>query len=212
MKKLSEEQEAHVVKLREKISFLDELIQDRQSELELLSKELYRIDDYSLGVKDSVQKIEGHVNTQKKDILELRTKQQLNVDAFNFIDGLLNSTLAATKKISLENEKISLTKKVEFASKNAEMVKLNSKKSDYLVKIEEIVNPPPPAPLPPQAFVKEISTEIKVKNRKFRPDKDPNTRAGRAALDLADRRKKAKNSNNESVLKKDATSQEKDEV
>jgi len=46
--------------------------------------------------------------------------------------------------------------------------------------------------LPPQAYVSEISTELKVKNRKFRPDKNPNTRAGRASLDLSERRKKAK--------------------
>lgn len=192
MEKLSEAQEGLIAKLKEKISFLDELIQDIKSELELLSKELYRVEDYSLGVKDSTRKIEGHIGSQKKEILELRAKQQLNVDAFNFIDGLLNTTLSTVKNIGLENEKISLTKKVEFASKNAEMTKLNSKKSDYLAKIEEIVNPRPPAPLPPQAFVKEISTEIKVKNRKFRPDKDPNTRAGKASLDLAERRRKAK--------------------
>lgn len=192
MEKLSEEQEALIFKLKEKISFLDELIQDRQKELELLTKEVHRVDDYSQGSRDAVQKIEAHIVTQKKDILELRAKQQLNLDAFNFIDGLLNATLAMVKKLNLENEKFSLTKKVEHASKNAEIVKLNSKKVGYASKIDEIIVPLPIPPLPPQAYAQEISVEIKKKNRKFRPDKDPNTKAGRASLDLAERRKKAK--------------------
>jgi len=188
----SKEQDTVIVKLKEKISFLDELIVERQQDLEGLIADIQRLEGYSLGAKDSLQKIENHVVSQRKDIMEFRAKQQINADAFNFIDGLLNSTFNTIKNLNSENEKLILAKKVEHASKNIEISKLNSTKLNLISQIEEILNPVPDPPLPPQAYVSEISTELKVKNRKFRPDKNPNTRAGRASLDLSERRKKAK--------------------
>jgi len=191
---LSEDQEALVLKLQEKISFLDELIKERQEEFRSLTKETNRVNDYFQGASDSMQKIDSHLSLQKKNILDLHAKQQLNVDAFNFIDGLLNATLHVVKKNTLENEKISLTKQIEHANKNAEIVKLISKKDEYLAEINKINNPIPEPPLPPQAYTREITAESKIKNRKYRPDKNPNTKAGRASLDLAARRKEARES------------------
>lgn len=127
-----------ILKLREKISLYDEFILDHQKELERLSREAQRFEDYSQGVKESTQKLENHIVLQKKEILELRVKQQLNLDAFNFIDSLLESALMVIKKTSLEGEKISLTKKIELANKNAELSKLNSQKNNCVNEIDKI--------------------------------------------------------------------------
>lgn len=151
--------EASVAKLKEKVSLLDEFILDCQKELERLSREAQRFEDYSQGVKDSTQKLENHIVLQKKEILELRIKQQLNLEAFNFIDSLLESALVVVKKTSLEGEKISLTKKIELASKNAEIVKLNSQKNNYANEINKILGGD--ASLPPTLVDKS-----KVKTKK----------------------------------------------
>lgn len=185
-----------ISKLREKTSLYEELIDSHSKELEAVKIALVRLEDYSLGVKDTIQKIENHVSSQKKDILELRIKQQINADAHNFIDGLLAATLIATRNLLLENEKLILTKKIEAANKVADISRLTSLKQDCEKRIKEILNPTPTPPLPPQAYVQQITTDIKVKNRKHRPDKNPETKAGRAALELAQRRQKAKEQRN----------------
>jgi len=200
---MEEDSKQLVEQLKQKISLYDELIEERAKELETMARSLARVEDYCAGAKESLQKVEGYVGNQKKEVLELRMKQQLNVEAYNFIDGLFSSTAAAIKNLNLENEKLALTKRVEINSKNQEVAKLQATRQDYEKKMNDILYPPPP---PPQAFVKEISTESKIKNRKFRPDKDPNTKAGRASLDLTARRKKAKQ---KSVAVEDKTSENK---
>jgi len=125
-------------KLREKISLLDEFLRDGRVELERLLKEAQRLEDYSQGSKDTIQRIENHINLQKKEILELRIKQQLNLEAFNFIDAILNSTLAVIKKNSLESEKLSLTKKIELSTKQAEFVKLSSQRDECVNDVNKL--------------------------------------------------------------------------
>lgn len=161
MENSKEIQETSPDRLKDKISLIEEFIKEKQKELEQLSKDSLRVDDYSQGIKDAIQKIENHINIQKKEILELRIKQQLNLEAFNFIDGLLESALIVAKKTNLEGEKISLTKRVELANKSAELLKLNSQKSDCESTLYKLLNP---------AFegVKQEEKDLKFKKTKKR--------------------------------------------
>jgi hypothetical protein len=156
-----------------KLNLLQELLANKANELKELNGKASRFEDYFSGFKDALQKMETYVRANKKGLVDLRVEGKIGTDVYGFVDNIFDSFFNVIKDLQLENERLALAKKTEITFKTSEIQSL-----------QKIV-----ASTTDSNFTASSDVETKKKERKHRPDKDPTTRIGAAALDLTERKK-----------------------
>jgi hypothetical protein len=191
---MSEQQAFDPKTLTTRIEILSEIVETKTSQLNNLIEGLKRLDGYVLGSKESVEKIEKHIKQQKNELKELASQGKVSKEIFSFLDSVFNSMISFVKSVSLDAERLFFSKQGEtvFLKQDIEKMVVLKKNHEVALKATE---------------KNELKKEVEVKEeiQKVRPDKNPNTKIGRAAIDIAERKKKAKESsilNKENSLKK----------
>jgi len=176
--------------LNTRIKFLNELIDGKTSQLEMMNDALKKVEIFSAGSKDIGNKVDEFIRVQKKELNELVIQGKLSEEIKNFTDSVINIIQIFSKKSSEENEKLHFIRQGEFIFLSQEIERLTSLKKNHEVALEKMN----------QNEVKktfeDVHTEIekdvkKEKKIRIRPDKDPNTVLGRTSMRLVEARRKS---------------------
>lgn len=168
-----------------------ELINDKNNQLNAMVENIKRLDGYVLGSKESVDKIEKHIKQQKVELNQLVSQNKLPKEVATLIDSALNSTLIFAKNICLDAERLFFSKQGEIVFLKQDIEKLNALKANHEGALSN-------AKKQEQVQEKQQPTPIE----KVRPDKNPNTKIGKAAIDIMERKKRVME--NVKAVKEDA--------
>ena len=70
---------------------LNEMAEDKKTQLEASIENLKRLEGYNVGSKDSATKLETYLNQQKLELVQLVSQQKLSQEIGQFIEKLLNN-------------------------------------------------------------------------------------------------------------------------
>ena len=155
---------------------LNEMAEDKKTQLEASIENLKRLEGYNVGSKDSATKLETYLNQQKLELVQLVSQQKLSQEIGQFIEKLLNNISMVSKNSSMDAERLFYTKQGEMLQLKNDLEKLLTIKNNHdsaLLKAS-----------------KDEEKEILQTAQKVRPDQDPKTKIGKAAIDLKERKKK----------------------
>jgi multidrug efflux pump subunit AcrA (membrane-fusion protein) len=173
-----------------KVSFLQEMIAEKTEQFNLMIDVLKRYEAHAAGSKDIVEKFSNYVKKQQSDVEALKAQQKLTTDISNFVNAVLEGTKACVRSICGDVEKVYFSKQGELLFLQQEIEKLIKQKLTLETSIgaleEEVIKEQEQKSLDVDA----TTADEPKKKKRVRPDQDPTTRVGRAALDLAERRRR----------------------
>jgi len=176
---MSEEKSFDLKTLTSRIQILSEIVDTKTSQLNTLIENLKRLDGYVLGSKESIEKIEKHIKQQKNELKELTAQGKISKEISSFLESVFNSISTFSKSIPLDAERLFFSKQGEISFLKQDVEKLISLKNNH------------------ESAAKNVETkkeETKEEHQRVRPDKNPHTKIGQAAIDIAERKRKAKES------------------
>lgn len=176
---------ANTLTIREKL--IEELIEEKTSFLNASIENLKRVDGYVLGSRESINRVTDHIKKQKKELVDLIAQKNVTQEVVNLIENALQNILATAKNISADAEKLFYSKQGELVCLKQELEKLSLIKANHESAILNIQKQQEQNAKKAEIVV----TEKETKEKAIRPDKNPNTKIGRAALDIMERKKKA---------------------
>jgi hypothetical protein len=189
---MSQEKDNTTIKtLASRSKLLEELIVDKKTQLNSLVESLKRLEGYTVGSKELTEKIGKHVKQKKKELAELVSQQKLSKDISDFVETALNNVVNFSKNESLESDRLFYSKQGEIIFLRQDLEKLIVSKTNHDSAIKTRLEEAKKEETKQEETKKEEVQKQKEQTTRVRPDKDPTTRAGRAALDIAERRKKA---------------------
>jgi hypothetical protein len=150
-----------------------------------------RLDGYVLGSKESIAKVEEHIKKQKKELVELLTQKKIPQEVANLIDGVLRSTSAFAKNVAMDAERLFYSKQGEMIFLKQDIEKLSSIKANHESALTNVQKQQEEKTETKQATPVKADEPVQEKKQPVRPDKNPNTKIGRAAMDIMERKKKA---------------------
>lgn len=174
-------------KLKERISLLEELLKQKISQANSLKESMKPIEAYSVATKELSKKIEDIVLPKKQESLELLSKQQMSGEFFRFLFEILDQVTGSIRHTKLDIEKLLLSKQHELNFISQEFNKIKELQGKLSAELSRLESAP---------------TEEKREEQKpeyVRPDQNPNTRIGKASIDLQQRKKAGKISEEDSV-------------
>jgi len=177
--------------LQARIIFLQEMI-DEKTKLFISSLEsLKRLEGRSAGSKDLVEKISNYIKGQQADTDLLVVQQKMSQEICNFVKIVLDGVKSFAVLSGGDIDRIYFSKQGELLFIQQDVERLNQQKLDFQQQIEKLELEKKPV----EIVLLGEDFEKSTKKKKIRPDQDPTTKAGRAAIDLAERRKKFKKTN-----------------
>lgn len=181
----------NIDQMRARALFLDELVAEKKNQINLMLESLKRFEGYSNGSKELSDKIGNFIKKQQAELSALASQQKLQPDIVKFIDTVLGGTRDYVRSTCSEVEKLYFAKQGEFIYIQQEVENLSRLKEQLQQKIisEEALE------TTTKAVIEKDLQEKNDKPKRTRPDKDSSTRVGRAALDIAERKKKYKKKN-----------------
>lgn len=159
------------VKIR--LALLDELIEEKNQLLESLRTSMKGVEGYVIGVKELSTNNENLFSQHKNNVLDLLAQQRISHENYHVFDSILTSFYLTNKNAAVEAEKLLLSRQCEVAVIVKEIENISKKRQQLILRIEE------------------LNVQIAIEKRRengVRPDQDPNTQAGRAAMDLVARK------------------------
>jgi hypothetical protein len=177
-----------------KASFLQEMIAEKTEQFNLMFEALKRYEGHAAGSKDVVEKFSSYIKKQQVDIEGLAVQQKLAPEISNFVKAILDGAKTCVRSICGDVEKIYFSKQGELLFLQQEIEKLIQQKLTLETSAKELEEA---SKTSEESVVEEVTSapddgvlEKSKKKKRVRPDQDPTTRVGKAALDLASRRKK----------------------
>jgi len=182
-----------------KATFLQELIVEKNEQFNSKMEALKRYEGHVTGSKDLLEKISNYIKKQQSDVEDLVVQQKLTPEISNFVKAILEGTKSFVRLTCGDVEKIYFSKQGEllFIQQEAEKFAQQGLALDARIKqLDEVVKKQEESVLAQEvaSAVEEITDKPKKKQR-IRPDQDPTTKVGRAAMDLAERRRKNQKKN-----------------
>jgi hypothetical protein len=163
---------------KQKTELLEDLLKQKMSQANALKESMKTIEAYTTGTKDIAKKIKDVTSSKKKECLDLFVSQKINPDVYQYINDVINAYNNIVISAETESDKIVYTKQCEMNFLSQEYSRTKELQSVELNKLNDLQVA--------QAMEKKRS------ERQYRPDQDPNTPAGRAAMDLMARKKAGK--------------------
>lgn len=195
--------------LLKRILFLQEIISEKIIQFNELVESIKRHEGHSIGSKELIEKISNQIKKQQVSLEDMTAQQKITLEISNFVSVILENIKLFVNTVCGDAERLYFFKQGELVFLKQEIEKLNKLKFEYersievlekerLSKEESCVSDSATVMLKEDIRKSiEVSIEgsppladIKKLKKKMRPDQDPDTRIGRAALDLAARRKK----------------------
>ncbi len=184
--------------LTNRVSFLQEIISQKVLQFNEMLESLKKFEGYSTGSKEIVEKTSNHIKKQQAELDNLVTGQKISPEISKFISTILESVRSFVRLTCGDAERQYFSKQGELLFLQQEVEKLANTKLEYEQRIKDLdtatvktkleETAPKIESLPAQD--KSQTGVTTAKKKRVRPDQDPTTRAGRAALDIAERRKK----------------------
>jgi len=182
---MNEEKSFDLKTLASRIQVISEMVEAKTSQLSTLSENLKRVDGYVLGSKESIEKVEKYLKQQKNELKELTAQGKMSKEISSFLENVLNAILSFIKSIPLDAERLFFSKQGETAFLKQDIEKLTFLKKNHESAVKNAEKEEP----------KKETKEIKEEEpQRVRPDKNPHTKIGQAAIDIAERKRKAKQS------------------
>lgn len=166
--------------LKEKVSLLDELLKQKISQANSLKESMKPVEAFNTATKDLCKKIEEIVKPKKMESLELISTEKISGEAYRFITEIFDSILGLTRSSKTDTEKLLLVKQQELNFLANEFTKLKEFQGKFINELNKI-----------ELDNKEEKKE-EQKPEYVRPDQNPNTRIGKASLDIQQRKKTTK--------------------
>ena len=173
-----------------RVRLLTELIGDKTTSLNSMIENIKKLDGYVLGSKESISKVEEHIKKQKKELVELLTQKKIPQEVASLIDGVLRSTSAFAKNVAMDAERLFYSKPGEMIFLKQDIEKLSSIKANHESELENVQKQQEEKAETKEATPVKADEPVQEKKQPVRPDKNPNTKIGRAAMDIMERKKK----------------------
>ena len=161
---------------KSKVQTLEEVLDRKNKQLVLLKEGLKIAEALNYGVKNVSKKIEDIVSPKTPEVFQLLLEAKITPDTYKIISDMMTSIESSLKVSSQDAEKILYTRQCEINFLQSDITQLKTELAGSLTVLADL----------------EKSVEIPAKEEKkteyIRPDKNPNTRAGRASMDLAARK------------------------
>ena len=206
--------------LKNKREIIDSFIGSTTDELKILEENIKKIEGFSFGAKDLADKFKGHVKKTQSEIIDLLNEQKITQPIANLLNSSLLGSLKFVKEGAIEADRIFYVRQGEILgikTRIKKLISLDSLIKQELIKAEKEENVLTEVAVLSEEFseiensfndeIKEAESlhgtyeddqsvvvefpEEPTEDVKVRPDKNSKTKVGRAALDLAERRKKA---------------------
>ena len=206
--------------LKNKLEIIDSFIGSTTDELKILEENIKKIEGFSFGAKDLADKFKGHVKKTQSEIIDLLNEQKITQPIANLLNSSLLGSLKFVKEGAIEADRIFYVRQGEILgikTRIKKLISLDSLIKQELIKAEKEENVLTEVAVLSEEFseiensfndeIKEAESlhgtyeddpsvvvefpEDPTEDVKVRPDKNSKTKVGRAALDLAERRKKA---------------------
>ena len=174
-----------------RVRLLTELIGDKTTSLNSMIENIKKLDGYVLGSKESISKVEEHIKKQKKELVELLTQKKIPQEVASLIDGVLRSTSAFAKNVAMDAERLFYSKQGEMIFLKQDIEKLSSIKANHESELENVQKQQEEKAETKEVTPVKADEPVQEKKQPVRPDKNPNTKIGRAAMDIMERKKKA---------------------
>ena len=156
-----------------KLQFLDELLDEKGRQLDALKSSAKSVEGYAIGVRELATTNDALFLQQKREALDMLSQQKLSCEDYQFVDSILTNFYLTNRNAALEAEKVLLGRQCEIAACSQEINTLSQKKTETVRTLEEL----------------KLQAAIdKRRERGVRPDQDPDTQAGRTAMDLKARK------------------------
>lgn len=193
--------------LLKRILFLQEIISEKIIQFNELVESIKRHEGHSIGSKELIEKISNHIKKQQVSLEDMTAQQKITLEISNFVSTILENVKLFVNTVCGDTERLYFFKQGELMFLKQEIEKLNKLKLEYersievlekerLSKDESCVSDSVTVTLKEDSIEGlSPSTGVKKLKKKMRPDQDPDTRIGRSAIDLAERRKKFKKTN-----------------
>lgn len=179
------------------VSFLDGLIAEKTTQLTMMLENLKRIEAQASGAKEISDKVGIYIKRQQTDALKLAEKQQFSPEISKFFDTALEAIRGFVRATCNDAERLYFLRQGEMLCLKAEVDKLSELKLQHEQKVEDFKKQVKPVNVEGTKETNQLDDAAKKakknkeeKAQRVRPDQDPTTRAGRAAMDIAERRKK----------------------
>jgi hypothetical protein len=181
-----------------KIVVLQEIIVEKTSQFNELVETIKRFEGHSSGSKDLSEKIGNHIKKQQADVVQLAAQQKIAPDISKFIEIVLENVRTFVRQACGDVERLYFSKQGEllFLQQEIEKLVISKKKCEQSVKDLEI--PPEPQAVASSKIEENVASvpveerQQPTKKKRVRPDQDPTTRVGRAAIDIKERKRKNK--------------------
>jgi hypothetical protein len=175
--------------LKTKLSLLNNLIESKTNAVNAHIENLKKLEGYSFAGREITAKFNSYLTQQASEIQALAVSQKISQEIASVALTILENFKKIVKETEEESMKIFFVKQGETLAENQDLTNLLSIKKTLNDEIEKSAL----QPVVTQAVEAIVEGEVKeTKKKRVRPDKDLTTRVGRAALDLAERRKKHK--------------------
>jgi hypothetical protein len=163
--------------LKEKVSLLDELLKQKISQANSLKESMKPIEAFNAATKELCKKIEEIVKPKKVESLELISKEKISGEAYRYMTEVFESILSLTRSSKTDAEKLLFVKQQELNFLANEFTKLKEFQGKFVNELNKI-----------ELGEKEEKKE-EQKPEYVRPDQNPNTKIGKAAMDIQQRKK-----------------------
>jgi len=159
---------------KSKVQTLEGILEKKNGQLTALKENLKIAEALNYGIKNVSKKIDDILAPKKPDVFALLAEEKISPAVYKMIDDILGSVDGILKTSGQESEKILYTRQCEINFLQQDIAQLKTEIAGaitVLADLERVPDSPPPK-----------------KDDYIRPDKNPNTRAGRASMDLAARK------------------------
>jgi hypothetical protein len=195
--------------LSNKAEIIIEIIKTTIEELKEIESNVKQVEGFAFGVKETADKLEGYIKKHKTEIFELEKEGKIQKPIVLLLNSAAENILKFVKDNSKEAEKLHYIRqgeilgikgkinrlKISYNSTKDEIQSLEAEDNVLAIQASIIKDDTTDEMLQKEPVTTEKKTQ-EVKTPKTRPDKNPNTKIGKAALDLAERRKKAQDTSN----------------
>lgn len=181
--------------LANKIVVLQEMIVEKTSQFNEMVETIKRFEGHSSGSKDLSEKIGNHIKKQQTDVVQLATQQKIAPDISKFIEIVLENVRTFVRQACGDVERFYFSKQGELLFLQQEIEKLMILKNDCEQKLNQQNSIAVQQKIESDSAKVSVAIETvekSVKPKRVRPDQDPTTRVGRAAIDIKERKLKTK--------------------
>ena len=187
------ENDKKIETLNHNLDLLTNLTLTAIEEFNTLESNIKQVEGFAFGVKETADKFEGYMNKHKLEISSLEKEGKIPTAVANLLNVAATSALVFIKESAKEADRLFYVRQGEILGAKNKATKLKALHDSTKLEIEKLKIE---AVISETGVEEEIGKSQKNKKAKIRPDQNPNTKIGKAALDLAERRKKEQDTSN----------------